>query len=181
MKRSERDVRATAYHEAGHAVVAWHEGIRIRSASIMPTEATAGHVVLKPLLEGVQLDATREGAHRARAERHARVSLAGEIAQQRYDRPTAILGEASAQASMIALPPVADAVQFLHVHICLPAGRATHLSRATPGAPAPQFAPFAGGLFPCLLRLVESRLPAAAGAADAGKLRRRHTHCPRPG
>lgn len=29
MKRSERDVRATAYHEAGHAVVAWHEGIRI--------------------------------------------------------------------------------------------------------------------------------------------------------
>lgn len=35
---------STAYHEAGHAVVAWLGGIAMKSVSIVPTTGAAGHI-----------------------------------------------------------------------------------------------------------------------------------------
>lgn len=37
---------ATAYHEAGHVVANWKLGFKVRSVSIVPTEDSAGHVLL---------------------------------------------------------------------------------------------------------------------------------------
>ena len=86
MTDTDRDLMATAYHEAGHAVVAWTQRIRIRAASLIPADGTDGRVSFKHLLAGIQLDASRSDASRLKAERHVRVSLAGHLAQRRFDR-----------------------------------------------------------------------------------------------
>ena len=56
-KRSESQVEATAYHEAGHAVIAYLLGYKPQSVTIAPTFDTAGHLVIhgNPL-HGFQLD-----------------------------------------------------------------------------------------------------------------------------
>jgi len=85
---ADRERRATAYHEAGHAVVAWAEGIRLRSVSIIPTDDTDGRVEHVNQLWGSTIDSNRSDANRLKAERHVRVSLAGQLAQRKFDRRT---------------------------------------------------------------------------------------------
>jgi ATP-dependent Zn protease len=77
MTPAESDLMATAYHQAAHAVVAWSQGIRITSASIVPTKRSDGHATLKHLLARSQLDSSTSDAERLKAERHVRVDMAG--------------------------------------------------------------------------------------------------------
>lgn len=86
MTNADRELLATAYHEAGHVVVAWSQGIRVHSASIVPSEGTDGRFTFTHLLARSQLDSSRSDAERLKAERHVRVSLAGHLAQHRFDR-----------------------------------------------------------------------------------------------
>ena len=43
---SEERLRLTAYHEAGHAVVSWVEGLEMEGASIEPQGSSLGRVSL---------------------------------------------------------------------------------------------------------------------------------------
>jgi hypothetical protein len=44
-KKIARALRTLAYHEAGHAVVAWVCGVRVKKVTIVPDERSLGHVV----------------------------------------------------------------------------------------------------------------------------------------
>ena len=44
--RQQRARRAAAHHEAGHAVMAWTQGLTVRSASIRPVGETGGQVII---------------------------------------------------------------------------------------------------------------------------------------
>jgi hypothetical protein len=77
--------RATAYHEAGHAVALWAQGLRFRRASILPDakEGTLGHVAHGfPKWFNPELDCSAR--HRILTENHTVVALAGEIAEKRF-------------------------------------------------------------------------------------------------
>jgi ATP-dependent Zn protease len=49
-KRTAEEIRATAYHEAGHAVVAIAQGLTINKVSIIPGEEFNGVTFLPSLL-----------------------------------------------------------------------------------------------------------------------------------
>jgi ATP-dependent Zn protease len=53
---SEAELRATAYHEAGHAVANWAYGWEIDSVTIVEDEEYAGRVTVRNKLAGKQLD-----------------------------------------------------------------------------------------------------------------------------
>lgn len=79
---------ATAYHEAGHAVVGWSQRLELQSITIVPDAVSDGHVVWRDELEGLGLenlwgekldDAKRE------AERLVVSIMAGPAAQYRFN------------------------------------------------------------------------------------------------
>jgi ATP-dependent Zn protease len=78
-----RALRATAFHEAGHAVMAYLQRVPFRQVSIVPDADTLGHVLFGGWPEWANPDS---GDYRERAAydyfmRRARVSLAGQIAE----------------------------------------------------------------------------------------------------
>jgi hypothetical protein len=87
MKNSNKDA-ATAYHEAGHAVVAWCLDVEVGSATIVPDNDSAGHVNIEPeepstcaaICRGDPWDPSR-----LRAEKLVMRLQAGEVAQRRYN------------------------------------------------------------------------------------------------
>jgi hypothetical protein len=82
--------RATAYHEAGHAVVTFWLGLRLRSLTIVPdlTQGSTGSCHHSSLgLRGV--DYSPSDKNRLRAERGIIVALAGMEAQRRF-RPRSV-------------------------------------------------------------------------------------------
>jgi hypothetical protein len=87
MKNSKRDA-AHAYHEAGHVVVSWCLGVRVRRASIVPDEDSTGHVQNereKPST-GIAVDrGDRWHPSRLRAEKWVMILQAGEVAQRWYN------------------------------------------------------------------------------------------------
>ena len=74
---------ATAFHEAGHAVVAWRRGLKVHSATIVPTKDYSGMVRRGSL--GVRLDIDGSNRARLRAESAIVVCLAGPAAQRRHN------------------------------------------------------------------------------------------------
>ncbi len=66
--------RATAYHEAGHAVAAIVRGVRVKHATIAPSGNSAGHVHL-PGHMPKQIGAMHD---------RGMIALAGEAAQRRF-------------------------------------------------------------------------------------------------
>ena len=70
---------ATAHHEAGHAVQAFKEGIRVDAATIVPGDGAAGRITCTQRKLKADLQIPRQIA-----ERHARVALAGWVAQRRH-------------------------------------------------------------------------------------------------
>jgi hypothetical protein len=87
--RTHRD-EATAYHEAGHAVVAYFERVPLRQkgASIIPNreDGTAGRVFAwETFGERYRPDTKNTDAARIRCERAAMVFLAGIVAQRKFN------------------------------------------------------------------------------------------------
>ena len=85
--RQKKSKSAIAYHEAGHVVVGWHLGVRMRHATILPTLDADGHVVQEnDPLRGIQLDFDGSDRARIKAEKLVQMLLAGHEAQKRYSR-----------------------------------------------------------------------------------------------
>lgn len=88
-RASEEQRRATAYHEAGHAVVAYDQRIKVTTATIVPdsVNGTDGLVTHDPIrLESLKLDIDHIPPRvRDQMERQARIYFAGEIAQRKFN------------------------------------------------------------------------------------------------
>jgi hypothetical protein len=85
MKNSNKDA-ATAYHEAGHAVVAWCLDLDLGSATIVPDGDSAGHVMIEPEEPSTCAAAVQGGPwhpYRLLLEKRVMVLQAGEVAQRR--------------------------------------------------------------------------------------------------
>src|ERR1700756_1909637 len=75
---------ATAFHEAGHAFMAWRQGVPVYKATIIPGDDTLGHVRHgKVLFKGDWKDLAIGDSDRTRmrAERLIMICLAGPEAQ----------------------------------------------------------------------------------------------------
>lgn len=91
MSTEKLSLKATAYHEAGHAVMAWRLGVGLRRTSIVPNKAdnSAGHVLNRRLSRGTLEEiefADPFSSSRLRAEKQVMVSMAGVLAQRRFNR-----------------------------------------------------------------------------------------------
>lgn len=78
------DLRAVAYHEAGHAVMAWSYGTELYAATVNGDEGTTDHG--NPLfgvdIEWSEPDPAERLTARDLAEQAIRCSLAGDVAQE---------------------------------------------------------------------------------------------------
>jgi len=79
------DLRTTAYHEAGHAVASFYEGVRLRRVSVIPDKKdnTAGHVK-HHRCGGPSLAWDTSARNRTRMEKSVLIALSGPAAQRRY-------------------------------------------------------------------------------------------------
>ena len=104
-------MRATAFHEAGHALMAYLQRVSFRQVSIAPDAETFGRVLLGAWPDWANPDSCeyRERAAYDYFLRRARVSLAGQIAEAHH------LGK----------PPRSG----MHIDNCQVADRAHHLCR----------------------------------------------------
>jgi ATP-dependent Zn protease len=72
---------ATAYQEAGHVVIAWRVGLKLKSATIVPGDHAAGYMKHAPQFKDITLDFENHSARgRAMIEDTILVLLAGRIA-----------------------------------------------------------------------------------------------------
>jgi len=83
------ELKRTAYHEAGHAFIAWRQHLRIKRATIKPHGERLGsvkHPKLVSAQESRDLEANAEITSyvRDKLEKHIRVSLAGWEAERRF-------------------------------------------------------------------------------------------------
>ena len=86
---SKRQIEATAYHEAGHAVAAIEMGFKVSSVSIQPDEFSHGRTVHNNPLYRMNLNSHEHSDRlRLRVERAVIIALAGPEAQQRYNPRT---------------------------------------------------------------------------------------------
>jgi ATP-dependent Zn protease len=84
-QRSSNPRRATAYHEAGHAVMCRHEGVRLNKVTIVSDESTAGSCGHEKLIRGKYPDTDDSDRMRLKIEKRVRIALAGVIAQKLYN------------------------------------------------------------------------------------------------
>ena len=79
-------LETVAYHEAGHALCAWHFEIPFgkKALSIVPNDSSKGRFQLKDILKGTRFDVDDSDRARMKMEKLVLVSLAGIQAQRRY-------------------------------------------------------------------------------------------------
>ena len=83
---NQRAKEATAYHEAGHAVVALAQRLRVEGVTIKPSKGNHGHATTSlDELKGVLMNGEVAGRRlRNQIEKHMRQSLAGSMSQRRF-------------------------------------------------------------------------------------------------
>jgi len=83
---STRSLRSTAFHEAGHAVMAYLQRVPFRQVSVVPYADTLGRVLMGAWPDWANTDCCeyRERAAYDYFLRRARVSLAGQIAEAHH-------------------------------------------------------------------------------------------------
>ncbi len=77
--------RATAYHESGHAVMCWLNGVRLKSVTIDPDEDYVGFCRHEKIIRGRFPETDNSDRMRLKLERHVMISAAGPIAQKLYN------------------------------------------------------------------------------------------------
>jgi hypothetical protein len=77
--------RATAFHEAGHVVAQWRNGLKLKTATIVPTVDASGSAESENPLRGIKLDIDGSDRARLRAEKWITVMLAGPTAQRLHN------------------------------------------------------------------------------------------------
>jgi hypothetical protein len=125
-RRPRRALEATAYHEAGHVVAAFFFNVpfRKKGATIIPDGVAFGGVHTKNIFRD-KPDVNDSDAVRLRCERKAMVSLAGIIAQRKFNNRSVRHGHGSADRetaidlmSYFFAPPVLEAnLKFLIVQV----------------------------------------------------------------
>lgn len=86
-RRPTKALQSVAYHEAGHAVVAWRFGVRTKRLSIIPDEAagSAGRLQHEPYFTGINPEFDSSPRVQRRLENMAMVCFAGPAAQRRFN------------------------------------------------------------------------------------------------
>lgn len=77
-------LRATAFHEAGHAVACIYEHVQLLTVSIAPTKNSDGRVGHRNILHGCEIEGEDKPHHRLRMERLVLIALAGPAAERRF-------------------------------------------------------------------------------------------------
>jgi hypothetical protein len=72
----------TAFHEAGHTVVAYFLGVRLKKVSIIPGKDYVGVVIHEKVVRGLAPEVDTSLRNFDRMEKLARIALAGDIAQK---------------------------------------------------------------------------------------------------
>ena len=75
---------ATAYHEAGHAIIALANKIAVYSVSIKPEGTTLGQALIRNVMAGRGVDCDISTQNRLRMERYSKALLAGPIAERKF-------------------------------------------------------------------------------------------------
>ncbi len=78
-------LQSTAYHEAGHAVAAWHVHVPTKDLSIIPDDSSLGRHFSGPYFTGVNPEFDDSPRCQRRLENKALVCLAGPAAQRRFN------------------------------------------------------------------------------------------------
>ena len=76
---------STAYHEAGHAAVAFELRVTIKKATIEPEGDSWGHISHHNLLHGKDIEQDNSNTNRWRMEKLVMVALAGRHAEKRFN------------------------------------------------------------------------------------------------
>ena len=76
---------AVAYHEAGHAIVAWRRHLRLLEVTIEPTRIYSGRVRFAKLFREHELETSNADRLRIKVEDFALMCLAGPAAQRKYN------------------------------------------------------------------------------------------------
>ena len=122
MRRTHSQYEAHAFHEAGHAVMCWHEGITITEATLFPAKDSGGHVLHRSVLHNSDVAKNDSDMRRLRYIALIRVALAGAIAQKHF-RPKshhhkgAKADRASARELALRVEPNGDCV-FALLKLC---------------------------------------------------------------
>jgi len=82
--RITKSLWATAYHEAGHVIIALANKIAVHSVSIKPEGTTLGRAFTRNVLAGRWVDCDVSTQNRLRMERYSMVLLAGPIAERKF-------------------------------------------------------------------------------------------------
>jgi hypothetical protein len=101
VKQSDRI--ATAYHEAGHALVAWLLGIRLRRVTIVPSKKDNfdGCCYHAKIVRGKHPEFDDSPGAFVRMQKHVMVCLAGIISQRRFNSRTVRRWDASGDYRLI--------------------------------------------------------------------------------
>src|ERR1017187_9553579 len=84
-KRSSKPRRATAYHEAGHAIMCRLSGIRLNKVTIASDENTTGSCGYEKMIRGKYPETDNSDRMRLKLEKRAMIALAGPIAQKLFN------------------------------------------------------------------------------------------------
>ncbi len=80
-----KDLESLAYHEAGHAVAAFHHNVRAKKLSILPEPGSSGRLTYHPYFSGIHPEGDTSPRVQRRLENMALVCCAGPAAERRFN------------------------------------------------------------------------------------------------